>query len=106
MKEALPPYDLPEVKPTDIVAVFIASRNTTPPYRRVLWRMIAADAMKVCTDPRTAGKNFGLHWTAEGIDDPDLNRYVRDTGSFDQVLADHHVRVLGSWWLGHEGSAV
>jgi hypothetical protein len=90
----LPPYDLPEVEPTDPVHVFIVSRNTTTPQRRVLWRMTRADAELVCSDPRTAGENYGLHWSAEGLDDEEANTFVADDGRFDGVLAEYGVLIL------------
>lgn len=79
------------------VVVFIASRHSGPAYRRVLWRTSEADARKICSDPRTSGRNHMLCWTAQYIDDPEVNRYVRDTGTYAQVLADHHVSVLRSF---------
>ncbi|MCM2430950.1 hypothetical protein [Streptomyces sp. RKAG337] len=81
--------------PTDVV-VFIASKNTTSTHRRVLWRVSEGDARKLCSDDRTSGRNHMLCWTAHEIDDPEINRYVRDTGSYAQVLAEHQVVVLGS----------
>jgi hypothetical protein len=76
------------------VVVFIASRNTSTTHRRVLWRVSEADARKICSDERTSGRNHMLRWTAQHVDDPEVNRYVRDTGTYAQVLADHHVTVL------------
>lgn len=77
------------------VVVFIASRNTNTPYRRVLWWTSEIDASKICSDPRMSGRNHMLCWTAQHIDDPEVSRYVRATGAYEQVLADHHVTVLG-----------
>jgi hypothetical protein len=51
-------------QPTDPVAVFIASAHSTPARARVLWWMRRADAVRVCTDPRTAWTSSALHWTA------------------------------------------
>jgi hypothetical protein len=51
---------------------------------------------KLCSDPRMSGRNHMLCWTAHDIDDPEVNRYVRDTGACARVLADHHVTVLRS----------
>ncbi|WP_432139143.1 hypothetical protein [Streptomyces sp. bgisy154] len=76
------------------VVVFIASRNTSTTHRRVLWRVSEADARKICSDERTSGRNHMLCWTAHSIDDPEINRYVRDSGAYAQVLADHDVTVL------------
>ncbi|WP_158834655.1 hypothetical protein [Streptomyces sp. NRRL S-350] len=78
------------------VVVFIASRNTRTTHRRVLWRVSEADARRICSDERTSGRNHMLCWTAHSIDDPEINRYVRDSGAYAQVLADHDVTVLRS----------
>jgi hypothetical protein len=81
-------------EPETPVAVFIASRNARAARRRTLWVMSMADAMLVCQDPRTAGESYGLHWTAEGIDDPEVMCFVADDGRHAQVLKDHNVTVL------------
>jgi hypothetical protein len=78
----------------DEVVVFIVSRDTNTPYRRVLWRMTRTDAMKVCGDPRTGGSRHMLCWTAVAIDDPTINRYVPDNGTYAEVLREHGVTVL------------
>lgn len=79
------------------VAVFIVSRNSTTTHRRTLWIMSQRDAMKVCSDERTgigAHPNHMLCWTAEDIDDPKITKFVRDKGTYDDVLKDHNVRIL------------
>jgi hypothetical protein len=78
------------------VAVFIASRNTQPTRLRVLWLMSEADARKVCSDPRTAGQNFGLHWTSEhGKQGRDWN-YTPDDGRWNGLLAELGVTLTGA----------
>ncbi|MFI6112750.1 hypothetical protein [Kitasatospora sp. NPDC051164] len=79
------------------VVVFIASKNSNATHRRVLWRTSEADARKICSDERTSGRNHMLCWTAHSIDEPDINRYVRDSGAYAQVLADHDVTILRSF---------
>ncbi|GAB3475365.1 hypothetical protein [Amycolatopsis cihanbeyliensis] len=78
----------------DDVVVFIVSRGTNHDYRRVLWRVSRADAIKICSDPRTASQNYMLCWTDRNIDDEKLNRYVPDNGKHDAVLRDHGVTIL------------
>jgi len=78
------------------VVVFIASKNSTAAYRRVLWRVSEEHARKICSDPRTSGRNHMLCWTGQDIEDRTLNRYVPDNGAYAQVLADHQVTILGS----------
>ncbi|MQS17269.1 hypothetical protein F7Q99_35100 [Streptomyces kaniharaensis] len=79
------------------VAVFIASKNSNTTHRRVLWRTSEVDARKICSDERTSGRSHMLCWTAHYIDDPEINRYVRDNGAYAQVLADHDVTILHSF---------
>jgi hypothetical protein len=78
----------------DEVVVFIVSRHTNTPYRRVLWRTTRADAMKICSDPRTASGRHMLCWTAVAIDDSTINHYVPDNGTYAEVLREHKVTVL------------
>lgn len=95
----------PEELPSDPVVVFIVSRDTAYPYRRVLWRVSRGDAMQICSDPRTgieAHPHHMLCWTAHDIDDPELNRFVEDNGRYDDVLVEHDIEVLDSWNLRHE----
>lgn len=75
-------------------AVFIVSRKSSYPYRRVLWRVSKTDAMKICGDPRTSNYHHMLCWTAQDIEDPKFNRYVKDSGKYDAVLRDHNIAVL------------
>ena len=78
------------------VAVFIASQHTHPTRLRVLWLMSEEDARKVCSDPRTVGKNFQLHWTADpGKQGRDWH-YTPDNGRFDALLAELGVTKTGS----------
>lgn len=83
------------------VTVFIASKDTAPTKLRALWRMSASDAMKVCTDPRTAGLKHGLHWTQLGANNPDLWQecfeFVKDDGRYNEVLAELQVRIIGDY---------
>lgn len=79
---------------TDDVLVFIVSRNTTTSHRRVLWRMSRSDAVKVCSDDRTSNNNHMLCWTADDIDNPEVNRFIPDNGKYADVLSDHGVTVL------------
>ncbi|WP_158889024.1 hypothetical protein [Amycolatopsis anabasis] len=83
--------------PEDEVVVFIVSKHSNRPYRRVLWRVTRADAMKICSDPRTSGAHHMLCWTAYNVDDPDLNVYVPDSGRNDDVLRDHHIQILAAY---------
>lgn len=53
-------------------------------------------------DPRTAGRNYGLHWTAAEVDNPEVNQYVEDDGRFVEVLAELGVTVLDSLALREE----
>lgn len=76
--------------------VFIVSRSSNTPYRRVLWRVSIEDAKAICSDDRTAGAHYMLVWTADEIDDPELNRFVRDNGQHRSVLAELGVTVLDS----------
>jgi hypothetical protein len=78
------------------VAVFIMSRNTTPRLLRVLWLMSEADARRVCGDPRTAGRNFALHWTAAYGKQGEDWHYAPDNGRYDALLAELGVTVTGS----------
>lgn len=75
------------------VAVFIASAHTTRPKRRVLWLMSEDDARKVCSDPRTSGRNSMLCWTAHyGKQGKDWN-YTPDDGRYNALLAELGVTV-------------
>ena len=76
--------------------VFIVSRTSNTPYRRVLWRVSVEDAKAICSDQRTAGRNYMLVWTTDEIDDPEINRFVRDSGQHRPVLAELGVTVLDS----------
>jgi hypothetical protein len=77
------------------VAVFIVSPHARYTRRRVLWLMSEADACKVCSDPRTSGKNFMLCWTAHyGKQGEDWN-YTPDDGRFDALLAELGVTMTG-----------
>jgi hypothetical protein len=79
---------------TDEVVVFMVSRHTNTPYRRVLWRMTRADAKKVCSDDRTGGARHMLCWTAVDIDDATINHCVPDNGRYDALLRELGVTVL------------
>ena len=77
------------------VAVFIASKHTTPALLRVLWFMPEADARAVCTDPRTAGDSYGLHWTTSYGEQGQAWEYVPDDGRFAALLLQLGVTVTG-----------
>ncbi|UJW32525.1 hypothetical protein L3Q67_01680 [Saccharothrix sp. AJ9571] len=79
--------------PSGEALVFIVSKHTTPPRRRVLWRVSIADARKICSDPRTAGAHYMLCFTTENID-PAAFVYVPDNGRHADVLHDHDIRVI------------
>lgn len=85
--------------------VFIVSRTSNTPYRRVLWRVSIEDAKEICSDQRTAGRNSMLVWTIDEIDDPAINRFVRDSGQHRAVLAELGVTVLDSDELRNQPAA-
>jgi hypothetical protein len=93
------------VRHADEAVVFIVSRSSNTPYRRVLWRVSIQDAKAICSDERTAGRNYMLVWTTDEIDDPEINRFVRDSGQHRAVLAELGVRVLDSYELRHGRAA-
>jgi hypothetical protein len=80
--------------PSGEALVFIASKHTTPTRQRVLWRVSAADAKKICSDSRTAGPHYMLCFTTRNIDDPAAFVYVPDDGRHAEVLHDHNIRVI------------
>ncbi|MFD4243294.1 DNA cytosine methyltransferase [Streptomyces sp. NPDC058525] len=85
------PYEL------EPVSVFIASARSTPTRRRVLWAMNRADAMRLCSDERTASGNHMLCWTAPkhlGTLGEDWE-WTKDRGTTDAVIAELGVTVLG-----------
>ncbi|MGW2038702.1 hypothetical protein [Streptomyces virginiae] len=78
------------------VAVFIVSAKSNPTRRRVLWGMTRADATRLCSDDRTASKNFMLCWTAPehlGVLGEDWE-WTKDRGTTDAVIAELGVTVL------------
>jgi hypothetical protein len=85
--------------------VFIVSRSSNTPYRRVLWRVSIEDAKAICSDQRTATGNYMLVWTIDEIDDPKINRFVRDSGQHRAVLAELGVTVLDSDALRNQPAA-
>ena len=89
MEDEAKPYESPE----DTVAVFIASAKHAPTRLRVLWHVSRTDAKKICSDERTQGSNWGLHWTAYNVGDPECHQFVRDDGRFAGVLAEHGVTI-------------
>lgn len=85
---------VPVEQPADSVLVFIVSKHANPTRARVLWRVSQADAMKICSDPRTAGARHMLCWTAhEGVRGRDW-AFAPDSGRNAAVLAEHAVTVL------------
>jgi hypothetical protein len=93
------------VKHAHEAVVFIVSRSSNTPYRRVLWRVSIEDAKAICSDERTASRNYMLVWTTDEIDDPEINRFVRDSGQHRAVLAELGVAVLDSDELRHGRAA-
>jgi hypothetical protein len=68
----------------------------------VLWIVSQTDAMRICSDSRNSSRHHMLVWSDDGVDDPEVGRFVRDNGMFARVLAEHGVTVLRS--LAHPGS--
>lgn len=87
------------------VIVFIASRHTTPPRLRALWKVSEEDAKKICSDRRTAGRSWMLCWTAVGVDNPSVREYVPDDGRHVDVLVEHGVTVLDSFVMQRNSAA-
>ncbi|MFD4996981.1 hypothetical protein [Streptomyces buecherae] len=54
-----------ELRDTDPVAVFIASREGSPTRARVLWWMERRQAQRLCSDPRTNWRKSMLVWTSD-----------------------------------------
>ncbi|MFG3512152.1 DNA cytosine methyltransferase [Streptomyces bobili] len=54
-----------ELRDTDPVAVFIASREGSPTRARVLWWMERHQAQRLCSDPRTNWRKSMLVWTSD-----------------------------------------
>lgn len=81
----------------DPVAVFIASKNSAPPRMRVLWRMTRAEAMRLCSDERSAGRRSMLCWTADPGKEGEDWEFVRDTGSYDALLAELGITPERTW---------
>ncbi|MEU3351310.1 DUF6197 family protein [Streptomyces sp. NPDC037389] len=79
------------------VAVFTASRNTAPTKMRVLWRMTRAEAMRLCSDDRSAGRNHMLCWTADPGTEGEDWAFVEDNGSHDGLLADLGIVPARTW---------
>ncbi|MGW3563600.1 DUF3560 domain-containing protein [Streptomyces sp. NPDC000941] len=80
--------------------VFITSQGGGPSANRALWRVTRAEAMAICSDERTRGKRFGLHWTerpgTEGVD----WRWAKDDGRFAPVLAELGITPARVWSAG------
>ncbi|GAA0406068.1 hypothetical protein [Streptomyces luteireticuli] len=79
------------------VVVFIVSKNTRPTKLRVLWSMTRAEAMRFCTDDRAAGRNFGLHWTADPGTEGEDWEFVKDNGRYDALLAEIGIVPSRTW---------
>lgn len=95
-QDVLPGFEYEDRPLNTPVNVFIVSRLGHTAARRVLWRTTKEDAMKICSDERTSSEHHMLVWTADEIDDPKLNTFVEDNGMYNDVLAEHEVRVLDS----------
>ncbi|WP_102922306.1 DUF3560 domain-containing protein [Streptomyces noursei] len=77
--------------------VFIASRKSAPARARGLWVVTREEAMRLCSHAATSGRSFLLAWTERpGVEGDDW-AFVRDTGSFDAVLAELGVRPRRVW---------
>lgn len=85
----------------DPVLVFIASKNTRPARMRVLWKVTRAEAITICSDDRSAGRNHMLCWTADPGAEGEDWEWVKDSGSYDALLAELGVVPERTW-----GSAV
>jgi len=60
------------------------SMQEAPP---ALWRVSHADAVKICSDDRTKGKNFFLCWYWASTLGENF-RWVKDDGRFDTILQE------------------
>ncbi|ANZ13359.1 hypothetical protein O1L44_30330 [Streptomyces noursei] len=77
--------------------VFIASRKSAPARARGLWVVTREEAQRFCSHAATRGRSFFLAWTERpGVEGEDW-RWVRDTGSFDLVLAELGVTPRRVW---------
>ncbi|MGW5821980.1 DUF3560 domain-containing protein, partial [Streptomyces noursei] len=77
--------------------VFIASRKSAPTRARGLWVVTREEAMRLCSHQATHGRSFLLAWTERpGVEGEDW-AFVRDTGSFDGVLAELGVTPRRVW---------
>ncbi|MEU2514433.1 DUF6197 family protein, partial [Streptomyces syringium] len=84
-------------KPSDPVVVFIASENTRPARMRVLWKVTRAEAMTICSDSRSAGRNHMLCWTADPGTEGEDWEWAKDTGSYAALLAELGVVPVRTW---------
>ncbi|MEU5299739.1 hypothetical protein ACH4YO_08005 [Streptomyces noursei] len=72
----------------DEVFVFFVSRNSRPARTRVLWRVTREEGKRICSDPRTAGRNHMLCWTASpGVLGEDWE-WFEDSGRHTDVLME------------------
>ncbi|MET9735639.1 hypothetical protein ABZZ79_34940 [Streptomyces sp. NPDC006458] len=78
------------------VAVFIVSARSNPTHRRVLWAMTQADAKKLCSDRRTAGRGHMLCWTApEHLGELGTDwEWAKDRGTTAAVIDELGVTIL------------
>ncbi|MEU5186980.1 histone-like nucleoid-structuring protein Lsr2 [Streptomyces klenkii] len=79
------------------VVVFIASQNTRPARMRVLWRVNRAEAMAICSDDRSSGRNHMLCWTADPGQEGEDWEFAKDTGSYDALLAELGITPARTW---------
>lgn len=77
------------------VLIFYVSQNSTPPLLRVLWKVYREDAKRLCSDPRSAGRNHMLCWTAYGQEGEDW-AFVRDNGRYDSLLKELGIYIIDS----------
>ncbi|TGB01816.1 DUF3560 domain-containing protein [Streptomyces palmae] len=78
--------------PGDMVACFLVSSGHASTRARVLWWLPRRDAAAVCSDERTHGTRWGLHWTADPGERGTDWDFVADDGRFAEVLAGVHAQ--------------
>ncbi|MEU6932767.1 hypothetical protein AB0A05_26830 [Streptomyces sp. NPDC046374] len=82
------------------VYCYLASQRGGPRWKRVLWKVTRAEAMRLCSDDRTKGPGWMVVWTANpGSQKDDDWRWFRDNGSMDHVLREFGIKPI----TGKEG---
>jgi hypothetical protein len=96
-------FGMPETG-SEPVNLFIVSKSGAGPRHRVLWTVTQADALKICADPSTSGRNFGIHreaWATAGERGENRPRgggawfYCTDNGRYAPLFERLGVTVLG-----------